>query len=192
MSNDFELLARRCSKGDADAMLQMSLNFRKRTTELIDYAKVADMWVIRAMLYGNKEANTWVEGNPCCKSNSLFPYDNFIPGKRSTWYVGDYSGVFLNEIGLFYFDPEGIYELPGIDNNRVILAKKYVGYDPPDGDGFGAEYYYDWFYMDEFFNIIEGIPVLKYMSSQDRRGCCKNNFEEMQNKLAEVLNRRRK
>lgn len=192
MSNNFELLACRCSKGDADAMMQISLYLRGRIAEEAVYSKVADMWVIRAMLYGNEEAKVWVEMNPGCKSNSFLHYDNFIAGKRDSWYVGEYSGLYLNKIGLLDFNPNGMYLLPGIDKNRVILVKKEAGYDSHDEDGFGAEYYYDWFYMDEFFNIIEGVPVLKNMSSQDKRGCCKNQFAEMQKKLAEVLNERRK
>jgi hypothetical protein len=139
---------------------------------------------------GNEEAKVWVEKNPKCKSNSLIPFENFIAEKRAAWYSGGYSGSLLNAIGFSDFDPEGVYLLPGIDNNRVILVMKEVDYDPPDEYGFGAEYYYDWFYMDEFFNIIKDVPILKSMSSQDMSGCCKDQFEEMKKRLTEVLKRK--
>jgi hypothetical protein len=51
MSNIFEFLIRRCSKGDADAMMQLSLYFREKIIKSDIYDKVADMWVVRAMLW---------------------------------------------------------------------------------------------------------------------------------------------
>ena len=49
------LLLERCRKGDSKAMLKMS--------EYSD-AKIANMWLVRAVLYGNAEASEILRCNP--------------------------------------------------------------------------------------------------------------------------------
>lgn len=161
-------LANACGKGDAAAMLELSEYLRNTVPE--DDGAV-NMWLLRAAIYGNTEAQKRVREeirqNPYFLKRSLIPYENFIPGRRVNWHSGDYPGHWLNEAGLLAFQSGENYSLAGINQHRTMLVWKEAGYDPPDEDGFGAETYYNMFYLDEFFQPIPGVPVVENVSTRD-------------------------
>lgn len=141
-----EMLLKRCRKGDSNAMLEMSK---------CDNMKLANMWLVRAVLYGNEEAREILRLNPERASNTFLPIKNFIPGERMLWFSGAYSGAALTEIGFVDLpDLHGEYVLAGLSTERVVVLGIETGYDPPDEDGFGAETYYDYYVYDEFFNRV--------------------------------------
>lgn len=152
-------LAEACGRGDADSMLSLS-----EYLQCIPYDSAANMWLLRAAVYGNTAAQERVREEMAKTSNflraSLISYEYFIPGRRASWHSGGYAGVYLNAAGLLAFRPDKVYLLSGINKYRTMLVWQEVGEDPADEDGFGAESYYNMFYLDEFFRPIPGIPVV--------------------------------
>ncbi|MCD7784135.1 MAG: hypothetical protein LUH18_00905 [Oscillospiraceae bacterium] len=156
MLTDLEILAEKCGKGDEEAMLELSDYLRQ------DNVDGSNMWLLRAAIYGNKEAQERVmeivNGDRIERMvffrNMAIPYENFILGKRDNWFT-KYSGSKLNNIGLLVFDPKEIYTVGGVSEKRHIQAGKYEGFDGPDEDGFGYEEYYSYFYLDEFFQPLK-------------------------------------
>lgn len=161
-------LAENCGKGDADAMLALSEYLHSIVPT---YDSAVNMWLLRAAIYGNILAQGRVresiKQNRVFLENCLIPYEHFIPGRRAGWHRGGYYGVYLNAAGLLAFRPEESYSLSGINQYRTMLIWQEVDYDLPDEDGFGAETYYNMFYLDEFFQPIPGVPVVENVSSRD-------------------------
>lgn len=143
---DRATLLERCRSGDSQAMLEMS---KCCDTEF------ANMWLVRAVLYGNEEARELLRCNPQRASNTFLPIENFIPGKRTSWFNGKYHAVSLSEIGFDNLPSmDETYMLAGLSRERVIVLGMETGYEPPDEDGFGAETYYSYYVYDEFFHRI--------------------------------------
>ncbi|MCD7824112.1 MAG: hypothetical protein LUG86_08900 [Oscillospiraceae bacterium] len=175
MRTELEILAERCGAGDADAMLELSELLRKSATSAKHdiYRLGANMWLLRAAIYGNKQAQERVmeifsEGRwqgVDFLEDMTFPYENFIPGKRDNWRTGKYSGRDLNEIGLFAFEPGELYNIAGLSKGRYIEIGRYLGFDGPDEDGFGYEEYYRYSYLDQYFQIPD-----PEKSKSDRQG----------------------
>lgn len=180
-------LAERCKKRDTAAMLQMADFLRSRCTpqliELMDryeadpvqenetairnYLKSKSheeetargymMWLVRAALYGNVEVSAQLEQWPFYKQFAYIPYDMMTEKGRHS--INLWASSFLYEIGLIdvpddYEDCSLIYNA---DKRCFILS--YVSfYIPPDKDGFGAEWEYDYIYFDEFFCRLPAEP----------------------------------
>lgn len=165
---ELKYLAAACGKGDATAMLDLSEYLRKTMPE---DEGAANMWLLRAAIYGNTAAQERVQDeikqNPNFLKNSSIPYENFIPGRRANWHSSCYPGYRLNTMGLLAFQPEETYLLAGLNKYRTMLIWQEVGYDPPDEDGFGEETYYNMFYLDEFFQPIPGVPGVDNVSTRD-------------------------
>lgn len=143
---DRTTLMERCRSGDNEAMLEMS---KCCDTEL------ANMWLVRAVLYGNEGAREILRRNPERAFRTFLPVENFIPGKRTSWFNGRYSAVSLSEVG--FDDLPNMHEtyfLAGLSSERVVVLGMETGYEPPDEDGFGAETYYNYYVYDEFFRRI--------------------------------------
>lgn len=191
MQNDakakLQELAPKCALGDADAMLELSAFYRS-----LEAGGVSDLWLLRAAMYGQAQAQGMVESkmrdNPRFLKNLPIPYENFLPGKRAHWYTGTYFGQILNAMGFKAFEPNGKYLLAGIDRDRVMIVEKLVDYDPPDEDGFGAEEYYDYFCLDEFFKPLPDVPTVRNLSSQ---GCRHSQeYDAMIDAMKEAARRR--
>lgn len=153
------LLLERCRKGDSKAMLKMS--------EYGD-AKIANMWLVRAVLYGNEEAREILRCNPSRASDTLIPIENFIPGKSMVGCSRTYSAEELLEIG---FDNlpnlQKSYLLMGLSNERVLLLATDTEPESPGKDVFGDRTYYNYYTYDEFFHRIskktcEDNPIFAY------------------------------
>lgn len=169
-SPELQTLADACGQGDADAILRLSEYIR---TEPV-YKKAVpaiNMWLLRSAIYGNSEAQERVRAE--IPQNRLFlkkcvvPYRNMVPGKNSAWYTSGYSGSLLNVIGLLAFQPGRSYTISGINESRFMIVWESVDYDPADEDGFGREEYYNMFCLDEYFQLIPGVPMTQNLSSYD-------------------------
>lgn len=192
---ELQQLASACGRGDNAAMLEISEYLRET---MPDYDKGADMWLLRAAIYGNSAAQERVleeiKKNPHFLEKSMIPYENFLPGRRDSWHSGYYSGDLLNKVGLLAFQPGENYLLAGISEDRTMLIWQEDDYDPADEDGFGAETYYNMFYLDEFFQPLPGVPMLHSVSDRDIR-CLKRpkqQFEAMTLAMQEHAVKRRR
>lgn len=115
------------------------------------------MWMVRAALYGHKEAGSIVERCAYYRDEAYLPLKVFLPGKNEC--IKYLSSKTLYNLGFLDFD----FNKTGC---RLISLNEwgyyiflYVSYyDPADDDGFGMEMEYDEIYFDEFFNRI---PVEK-------------------------------
>ncbi len=140
------ILLERCRKGDNKAMLALS--------KLSD-TRLANMWLVRAVIYGNEEARAILREDPKRASNTLLPMKNFIPGQRRLWFAGSYDAAALKEAGFDELpDYAGSYIVAGLSEERVMVIGIETGYEPADEDGFGMEIYYDYYVYDEFFHRI--------------------------------------
>ncbi len=145
-----ETLLELSRKGDNKAMLELS----KCSDE-----KIANMWLVRAVLYGNEEARVILRENPERASNLLFSIKNFIPGERRSWFDGSYSAASLKQAGFDELpDLNGSYTVGGLSGERIFVIGIETGEEPPDEDGFGMDIYYDYYVYDEFFHRISENP----------------------------------
>lgn len=163
---DFIHLASLCAKGHVEAMEQMAAYFAglARQTEQPVFFQVAEQfWQVRAFRYGSKRAETWLEGwiqqNP--KSRMAAPLFEDLMGVT--------MGETLNALGFLFFQPDREYALSGVDEQGVVSVSSYESEDGPDEDGFGREIYYDWWYLDEFLNLPEGLGYIHSYSHLDKR-----------------------
>ncbi|MDE7270129.1 MAG: hypothetical protein K2N81_06605 [Acetatifactor sp.] len=198
-----QILASGCAQGDSAAMLKLSNFLRPSATAAPGigaayYDKGANMWLLRAAIYGDRTAQEIVldkiRQNPGFLNNTLIPYENFLPNKRSHWHSGLYSGRLLNMLGLLTFQPEESYLLAGISDQRTLLVYQEVDYDPPDEDGFGAETYYHMFFLDEFFQPLPEVPIVCRVSSRDitYSDNCKKQYDAMVKAMQEAADKRTK
>lgn len=108
------------------------------------------MWLVRAALYGNEKAGELVDRCPYYKTRSYIPY-NLLTGD--------------GEESIELWDSDSLWKIGLLDMERgctdcsfCYVRRKgcfvltYVAdYEPPDEDGFGAEWDYEKIYFDEFF-----------------------------------------
>lgn len=157
-TQQLQCLADACGRGDAGAMLELAEHLRETMPE------AADMWLFRAALYGNCAAQETVRKeirhSTWFLKNSYIHYEKFIPDRRANWHTGGYLGSDLNAAGLLAFQPEEVYCLAGINEYRTMMIWQEANYYPPDEDGFGMEFSYNMFYLDEFFQLIPEVPMI--------------------------------
>lgn len=114
--------------------------------------KASNFWMNRAALYGHQEAKKIAQGHPVrCLNAYLSPYQ-MLPMEQGR---SSYPGDELNRLGLLQFKGSEEYDLYGMDQNGIYLARIYRGYDGPDETGFGMEEEWDDYYYDEFFNLLK-------------------------------------
>lgn len=173
-------LAEHCKMGDVEAMKKMSSLFRSRCSRslagLLDQyeadpveenaaairryinehfheentARAYMMWLVRAALYGDAEAEQKLESWTYYKKDAFLPYDMLSGRDRS--YKRVWASTFLSDVG--FIDVPAHHEDCCIryDKERRYFELMYVrDYEPPDEDGFGAEWEYDSYYFDEYF-----------------------------------------
>lgn len=182
-------LADCCKMGDIVAMWELAYFFRERCEkplqELLDayeadpvqqneeaienYLKAysgswaADymMWLVRAAVYGNENANLLIEKCPYYQRKASIPYTFYTSEDSQT------NSIWVSrDIGL-------IDMVQGLDNGGYLTFYREKGYydveylynyDPPDETGYGAEWNYEHAYYDEFFCQI--LTANKEMISQ--------------------------
>lgn len=108
------MLLKRCRKSNSKEMLKIS----KYGNE-----KIANMWLVRAVLYGNEAARKILRCNPSHASDTIIPIENFIPEKSIVCCNRSYSAAELIEIG---FDNlpnlQKLYLLAGPSDERVLVV----------------------------------------------------------------------
>lgn len=194
-------LADACAQGDAQAMLALSEYLTDPAKSPIVtpayLQKGADMWLLRAAIYGSAQAQDRLrqelDRRPGLLRNSLLRWEFFIPERMHYWHEGCYPGRLLNAMGLLAFQPQESYLLAGLDGSRAFLVWQEAGYEAPDEDGFGAENYYDMFYLDEFFQPFPGVPVVTDVTTRDiRQLASKARFDAMTDAMRAAAGQREK
>lgn len=71
-------------------------------------------------------------------------------------YISSIQGSVLNDQGYSFFEPYKIYTIWQSDYPGLMLAFTYDSEDSRDEDGFGAETYYNWWFLDEHLQQIPG------------------------------------
>lgn len=181
-SKELQLLLDKCGSGDAAAMASFAAHIKQHHPKADQWV---NMWIVRAAIYGDISSQEVVmrriKEQPTFLRSLPIPWENFIPGKRESWHSGTYPGKILNEVGFLAFQPNGMYLLAGLNEDRFMIIWEEDDYDPPDEDGFGAEEYYNMFCLDEFYQPISGVPVVKSVSTRDIRyvSSCKEKYENM-------------
>lgn len=183
-----------CKMGDIVAMADMAYVFRDRCTEplrkrLEAYERNPDkenedllaaflnenrqemrtaqaymMWLVRAALYGNEKAKNLIDCCPYYKQKSYIP-DKLLEGDEKAR-MDFWDSDSLWEIGLVDM-PRGCTDCRlWYDRRRGCFVVMYVeDYIPADEYGFGAEWDYDYIYLDEFFYRL---PIKKEQDIQEQ------------------------
>ncbi len=188
---DFQNLAKRCAAGDSDAMDEMGDYFSARADSEADevdklfYQRAKHFWRMRAYQYGSHTAEQYLERwaieHPGARMESP-DLDEHLFGRL--------DGENLNALGFLFFDSnKGCYNLEGMDEQSVVEVALYSSEDGPDEDGFGAETYFDWWYLDDCLNLPEGISGLYDYSPLDKENH-EDKFRRVHDQVAEVVKQR--
>lgn len=170
-------LAKACRNGDVSAMRKMAELLRRHCEaemkELLDQyesdptpehasevrrkrtcmGEAYMMWLVRAALYGDTEADEKLDKYPIYKELAFIPY-NMMFGEEKP-HITFWNSSILYDIG-FIDVPKGFTDCRLLyDADKRIFNLCYVSdYEPPDEDGFGAEWTYDNICFDEFFRRL--------------------------------------
>lgn len=162
-SSEFRRLAERCGKGDVDGMKDMSEFFERQSEKPSAspfYERAANYWRYRAYQRGNEAAEKWFrrffEEHPGERLESpLFENSDH----REEMYNFSYPGKMLNDLGFFFFDADKDYEIHQDSQEKIVEVAAFADYEGPDEDGFGAEYYYHWWILDDNMQEIPCIEM---------------------------------
>ncbi len=188
---EFGRLRDGCAQGDAAAMAAMAdwLGQWAREPDASHfYTRAENYWRYRAYRRGNAEAAEWFAqyfaGHPGERLESILPENS---NHRIGYYSHSVPGKLLNDLGFAFFDPGRKYEvkqLEGKDLVEVSAPESYVG---PDEDGFGAEHYYDWWFLDENMQPIPGTARITATASDTSE----EPFKEKKARAEEILRTRK-
>lgn len=177
----FMKLARQCASGSVEAMEKMGDYFFSKAENEIDplfYQCAAQFWRVRAYRYGSETAKRylleWSEANPDAHMPSPF-LDECLYGSA--------YGEALNAMGFLFFDPDREYSLSGVDAQGVVEISSWESEEDPDDDGFGREECYDWWYLNEYLTLPEGIGYIHSYSRHDKQ-CNENKFKVLHDQVA--------
>ena len=111
------------------------------------------MWISRAAFFGSAPAARLLGQCPLYGELALIPH-RLLEGS-SSGYLRPYSSDVLYNAGLIDvptgYNPEGLR----YDRNRACFCLTCEsGYEPPDEDGFGAEWEYEDLWFDLLFNRL--------------------------------------
>lgn len=170
-NEEFLRLAESCAQGGADAMYTMSEYFRKKSASEVDfYSCAANFWRYRAYRKGNAEAKRWFQdwfaAHPGKRLPSILP--ETLDTSRGCM-MCCISGEVLNRLGFLFFEGNREYYLSGLDSDNVVQVFSYCDEDGPDETGFGAEVYYDWWYLDDTLSPAPGAKMIHSCSLIDKR-----------------------
>ena len=161
---EFKRLTANCAKGDADSMNDLAIYFEKLSHESDAspfYIYASNYWRYRAYRGGNSDASKWFKkffaDHPNEHLDSILPENN---NPDAGWYTHSIPGILLNDLGFEFFDPERNYEIKHFENEKIVEVSAFESFEGPDEDGFGAETYYDWWFLDENMQPIPGIEKI--------------------------------
>ena len=152
-------------------MADYFLRMEKGSENFKDFYRLAsNFWRYRAAVKGNKEAekwiDTWKKEHPGKRLPSILAEDY---ATLENWSNCAVSGGLLYALGFTEFDKHTEYYLYTLCQGLVLVSGKLIEYYGPDSDGFGAEYIYDYWYVDENLIKIPGLEILKYATFSEAR-----------------------
>ena len=157
------ILAEKCGRGDTAAMMRLADYFESLGREDF-FLLAANAWRWRACDLGDEEGKAWLES-----WRSAHPQER-LPVLFPTPISGSFHEGMLRHAGFLFFnassDEESDIHAP--DKNGVVEISKLTDEDGPDEDGFGREYYYSYWYVNEHLARLPGVEVLADYSSRDR------------------------
>ena len=190
----FGLLASRCAKGDAQAMNRFAEWFdqwSRKPGASPFYRRAANYWRYRAYQRGDEAAKAWFEkwfaSHPGERLEAIMPEYEDRTMNLYTYYL---SGGVLSDLGFSFFKPDRNYDLKSLPNEGIVEVSALESYEGPDEDGFGAEWYYDWWYLDENLQRIPGVEVIN-ATHRDKRSL-PQRFDEALATAREFVAARRK
>lgn len=146
--------------------------FMKRAGKEGMMAQAYMMWLVRAALYGNEKAGELVDRCPYYKEKSYMPYKLLAGGEEEVIKFWDSDSLW--EIGLLDME-RGCTDCSFryVRKSGCFVLTYVADYEPPDEDGFGAEWEYGHIYFDEFFCRIpvgkeEDIPEQMRILEKER------------------------
>lgn len=185
---DFKRLSARCAHGDSNAMYDFANFFEKwslKPDASLFYIRASNYWRYRAYCKGHLEAAKWFE-----KYFADFPDEQLdsilfdINNHNAGYYSHSIPGELLNDLGFDFFDPERDYEIKHFEGENIVEVSAFESYEGPDEDGFGAEYYYDWWFLDENMQPIPGIRCI----NATLRETNEERFERTRAEAIEIVN----
>ena len=164
--NEFIRLSEKCAKGDAQAMGEMADYFLRmeKLSKIFKnfYSLASNFWRYRAAINGNKEAEKWIDTwkreHPGERLPSILA-ENYVT-LEDCYNVPVWGGL-LYALGFTEFDVHEEYYLYTLWQGLVLVSGKLIEYNGPDSDGFGAEWLYDFWYVDENLTKIPGLETLE-------------------------------
>lgn len=154
--------AARCARGDPGAMMEFAAYLESLGPHEF-FPCAANFWRYRAGLYGDPDAarwlRQWMAGHPRQR----------VPSAARSTLRGCMDGRKLRALGFLFFDPERQYRLEEPDSDRIVRVSAWCGGEGPDGDGYGREELYDWWYLDEHLSRLPGVEVIRACSDQETR-----------------------
>ena len=90
-----------------------------------------------------------------------------VPRKLPAEVYGDFTGKQLREMGYSFFAENGQYFVCRPDKAGFVHVTMFVEDSGMDDEGFGREFYYDHYLMDQRLRPIPGVKVFQCMSSHD-------------------------
>lgn len=188
---EFGDMTARCAGGDADAMEALADWFEQwsqREDVSPFYLRASNYWRYRAYRKGNPEAKEWFERyfaeHPGEQLESILPENS---NHRIGYYSHSIPGGLLNALGFSFFDPKRKYEIKQLEGDDLVEVSAFESYEGPDEDGFGAEFYFDWWYLDENMQPFPGIKRMTATVSDTDA----SRFKEAQAKAREILRERK-
>ena len=157
---EFKRLVEKCAKGDSYAMEEISEFFEDYSAKQGAspfYMRAANYWRYKAYRKGNDKAKEWFSNffreHPGEHLESILHEGNV---GSDNYYTFAISGELLNDLGYSFFEPTVEYEVKHTADCGLVLAGTFESWADPDEDGFGAETYYDWWFLDENMQPIPG------------------------------------
>ncbi len=189
---NFKQLTAGCAKGDADAMNALANWFGKLSRKWFAskfYDRAANYWRYRAYRKGQAEAVAWFKRyfaeHPGEQLESIISECSDHRGKYD--FHHNILGKLLNDLGFDFFDANRKYDIRKLDYENIVEVSAFADYEGSDEDGFGDEWNYDWWFMNENMQPIPGIKKLygEVKEIDDEQ------FRQARAKAVEILKHRR-
>lgn len=178
----FKRCANGCAEGDARSMWELGDYFASLEGHDF-YTYAANFWRTRAARNGFAPAEEWLE-----QWIGEHPKQR-MPSALPEHIIGSVQGILLYYLGFLSFEVDRSYSFRPIDENGIIVADSWCGYDGPDEDGFGGEDCYDWWFLDENLKQIPGTTMVHDLSYRDRSYSSryKNQYDNAVSSLSRMM-----
>ena len=161
-SPEFISLTKAIEKGHTDAMYELSIYFKvlsKLPEASPFYRRASNYWMFNAYKKGNSNARDFIRWffliHPDEHLGSILCEDETI-----TSYSYSLSARLLYELGYRFFerfDPSSMWEVKFDEKERIVEASTF-SFQKHIVREYVPDYYYDWWFLDEFFRPIPTVP----------------------------------